>query len=207
MNSKLTRSLLSLSAVAVLVLCFASPAFAKEEEKEKSEGAGHEESKGAGGVKTKDPEWIALQNQINQLEGKMQQKKDAIEKLVEEKQHLPQSSPQVSEIVEQMKAEYKEYLKTVEEFDKKVTLLKYRFPERGLKGTRTYEPVEAKPLDEMERELGTDGRLSRNMKKIRNQYRDPSVPEVKEVDEKVRVVKPKNEDKSIDEAGVIILQK
>ena len=191
--------------VLMALLMIFQLAFAGEAEpaKEGEGGEGHGESKG--GVKTKDPEWVSLQNQINQLEGKIQQKKESIEKLIEEKNLLPANSPAAKDIVKDMMSEYKEMVKTQEEFDKKVTILKFRFPERGLKGIRNYNPSEVKSLEDMEKDLGTDGRLNRNQKKVRAQYQT----EKKEVAPvKTESKKPvENKDKPIDEQGTIILSK
>ena len=177
------------------------------EEEAKPEGGEHGGGKEGGGVKIKDPEWVALQNQINQLEGKMQQKKEAIEKLVEEKQHLKEGSPEIKEVIDQMLREYKELQSTTKEFDAKVIVLKYRFPERGLKGMRTYETIELKSLEDMEKELGTDGRLSRNQQKIRSQYNPQSPAQENASEVKKPSPRLENKEKSIDEAGTIILQK
>ena len=191
-----------------LTLSFQS-SFAGAEEEKKAEGGEHGEGHegGEGKAKTKEPEWVALQNQINQLESRIQQKKESIEKLIEEKHHAKEGSAEIKEIVQQMVSEYKEMQKATTEFDSKIVILKYRFPERGLKGERKYEPLELKSLEDMEKELGTDGRLSRNQQKIRSQYGVKLKSEsASEKQEKIPALK-KNEEKSIDEAGSIILEK
>jgi hypothetical protein len=106
-----------------------------------------------------------------------------------------------------MVADHKEMQKLIEEYDKQMTIFKFRFPERGLKEERLYSPHENKSLDQMEQELGLDGKLNRNMKKMRSQYSSPEkTPQT--TDEKPTEKKPEEPvQKSIDESGSIILKK
>ena len=171
---------------------------------EEAKEAGKAEEKGE---KRELPEWMELRAQITSLEGKVAMKREAIAHLIEEKQKLPANSAQVKSIIDEMISEHKEMVKYAEDLDKKQTILKFRFPERGLPEGRKYEHIEIKPLEQMEQELGIEGRLTRNMKKARSQYGNKtqkSDEDSNENDEK----EPKNVGpKSIDDQGAIILQK
>ena len=154
------------------------------------------------------PEWVGLQTQLSTLDSKMNQKKDAIARLIEEKQKLPADSPEIKADIDEMVSEYKELLKVTDEFDKKMTIFKFRYPERGVKEERKYGHPEVKSLDQMEQELGIDGRLNRNLQKMRSQYgkiHNPGSPD--SLDKASQNAPTPNNQKSIDETGTIILKK
>ena len=135
----------------------------EEKKEEKPEGGKAEEKKAV-------PEWMELQTQLSSLDGKIQQKKESIQKLIEEKQELPANSAQIKTVIDEMVAQHKELQKLAEEYEKKETILKFRFPEKALEGGRSKEATEVKPLEQMEQDLGIDGRLTRNQKRSRSQY-------------------------------------
>lgn len=136
-------------------------------------GGGHGD---AGKSKVELPEWVEMQSRLMGLETQMSQKREAIRRLIEEKEHLKSNSPEVKPVVDEMVATHKELQKLMGDYEKESTVFKYRFPERGAKEGRTYHPIEIKTLQEMEHELGMEGRLTRNLKKIRSQYK-PGKPE------------------------------
>lgn len=152
--------------VLTSALVFASEDAGKETKPEEKQ----EESKGAKPEDKRQPEWVELQGRIGMLESKVNAKQTNINRLIEEKKKLPADSPRVPEIVKDLVSEYKEYRDAVLEYEKQSALLKYRFPERGLKEERQYEVIELKTLDEMEAQLGIDGRLDRNLKRMHQQY-------------------------------------
>ncbi|GIL18096.1 MAG: hypothetical protein BroJett040_18470 [Oligoflexia bacterium] len=162
------------------------------------------DQKGAKPEDKRQPEWVELQGRIGMLESKVNAKQTNINRLIEEKKKLPADSPRVPDIVKELVSEYKEYRDAVLEYEKQSALLKYRFPERGLKEERQYEVIELKTLDEMEAQLGIDGRLDRNLKRMQQQYGGPQA---------VAPVKPKkksdakSEGRPIGESPNIILQK
>lgn len=173
---------------------------------EKPAEAKSEEKKDQKAEEKKLPEWVEIQGRISALESKVSSKQSNINKLIEDKKKLPSDSPQVRDIVKQLVTEYKEYREAVLEYEKQTALLKYRFPERGMKDDRKYEVIELKTLDEMEAQLGIDGRLDRNMKRLQQQYGSPQVNQA----EKKKSTKPNKAsetDRPISESPSIILQK
>lgn len=135
-------------------------------------GGSHEEAK----AKVELPEWVEMQSRLMGLETQMSQKREIIRRLIEEKEHLKANSPEVKPVVDEMVTAHKELQKLMGDYEKESTIFKYRFPERGAKKGRTYSPIEIRTLQEMEHELGMEGRLTRNLKKIRSQYK-PGKPE------------------------------
>jgi len=194
--------------VFLIIFAFSSSVFANDSAPAKEETATAPEGQSSGeekGKKNDLPPWTEIQNKISQIEAKMQQKRENLDKLISEKQKVQPNSPRVKEIIDLMISEHKELQSLAKEHEKTITILKFRFPERGAKADRKYEPTEIKTLEEMEQELGVDGRLTRNMKKLRSQYGVKS-------DKKQKTVVPssdveKKTEKSIEESGTIIIRK
>jgi hypothetical protein len=175
---------------------------AEEHGGEKAEGGGSH-----GEPKTVMAPWVEVENKIQELYSKIKSKESIVKELLEEKDHLPNNSPQLQHAVKQVVVEHKELRRLVEEYQKQVSILKYRFPERNAKQVRSYERFEVKTIDEMEAALGIDGKLTRNMKKMRRQYKPDEVhPETREPASAPHVKAPPKE-QSIEEANSVILQK
>ncbi len=176
-------------------------------------GGEHGEAKAEGGGGHGEPKvtlapWVEVENKIQELYSKIKSKESTVTHLLEEKDHLPNNSPQLQHAVKEIVSEHKELRRLIEEYQKQVSILKYRFPERNAKQVRNYERFEVKSIDEMEQALGIDGKLSRNMKKMRRQYK-PNEPEPEHHREPASAhqVKAPKKQQSIEEAGSIILQK
>ena len=121
--------------------------------------------------KTEMPEWVEMQSILMGMETRILQKQVSIKKLIEEKEHVKPGSPAIKLIIEELVSESRELQKIIIDYEKESTQFKYRFPERGAKADRTYQPLDSKTLREIEQELGLDGRLTRNLNKVRAQYK------------------------------------
>jgi|GEM_PF-2073453 len=159
---------MSRTLVTCLLIFLSIPVFAAEE---KAEGQKEEKGGAEGEKKQGDPEWLELTNSIAMLEGRISQKRENLVHLIEEKRKLPENSPELKDVLAEMLKENRELQKSEEEWNKKIVILRFRYPERGLKGERHYEKLELKSLEQVERELGIEGRLNRNQDKLRRQYR------------------------------------
>lgn len=164
--------------------------------------AGKGESKQPGDDKGL-PEWVMIEAQIATLESKIGAKEESIKKIIEEKKKIADDSPKAKELVDTLISEHNEMKKYVSDYEKQRTLLKFRFPERGIKADRKYQRKEMKSLEAMEDEFSLEGKLNKNIRKMRKQFPKANQAAVPETEEDVR--KPSSE--SIDEAKSIILQK
>ena len=165
-------------------------------------GGGSEAAKPAAGQQA---DWIDMQNKISILEGRLFQKKDTVSRLIQEKQHLPANSPRARELSKELSKEHSELQKAIEEYEKESTIYRFRYPDRGSNRDKKPVPVEKKTIEQIEQELGLEGRLTRNMQKLRGQYIAPS-KNPDELDTKNSTIKPEKE-KSIEESGIILLRK
>ena len=169
-----------------------------EKKVEKSEGK--EGDKGGN-----NPEWLDLENKLSELSTKIKAKKENMEKLFEEKNKLPSDSPQVKPLIADIVRHHKELTALAEQYEKKQNLFLYRFPERGTKGVRHYDRIEIKSVEEMEDQMGLDGKLSRNVKKMRAKYgEEPKPKKQKQSSDEGKALK---QDGSIDSEGSVLMKK
>ena len=166
------------------------------------------------GEKVETPEWMELQTQIGTLEARRQQKQEAILKAIEEKQKLKANSPQIKIVLDQMLVDYNEMRRLNDEKEKKLTVLKFRYPEKGMAEELKYKHQKIEPLEQMEQELSIDGRLNRNKKRVRTQYQlKKTGPGTKDSADKLGsnqedpMAPEKPKEKSIDESETLILKK
>ncbi len=148
-----------------------------------AEGAKAEEA-GKGPAPAKGPldvtrqEVLDLQARLQGLKAKILSKKDALKKLIGEKQTIKDEKKSV-EVFNNMKTEYKEMRTAIKEYDEQLAVLNYRYPEKGLTKERQYERIEIKTLDEMEREFSLEGKIKKTMVRVRQQFPEKSGPSPK----------------------------
>lgn len=139
-------------------------------------GGGHESGGGEHGEKAETkkgsglPEWVELESRISSIEARVKSKENNIVKLLQEKKATDVKSPRMKEIIKELASEHREMRQGAEELSKQRTILKYRYPERGADPNRKYKKVEVKSLQEMEEAIGVDGRLSKTLQRVRQQY-------------------------------------
>jgi len=189
-----SRVIIKVLAASVLIstLHLATSYAGEEAKKEepKKEGEGATEGGGEGEVsesqKKQMNEATELQAKVQALQAKIKSKEENINKLIEEKNQT-KDSEKVKDIIAEMVADHKEMSKMIEEYEQNRSLLRYRYPEKGYKGGRTYERMEVKPLDQMENQMSVESKLKRNLKTVHAQY--GQVPEDKNAKKKKEAAK------------------
>ncbi|MGZ3742321.1 MAG: hypothetical protein ACXWRE_00925 [Pseudobdellovibrionaceae bacterium] len=167
-----------LNFTLVLNMFLTISVFANEAKEEKKESAGAAEA-GAGESNVTEPqkkqmnEATELQARVQALRAKVKSKEEIINKLIEDKNHT-KDPEKVKEIISEIVTEHKEMSKMVEEYEQNRSLLRYRYPEKGYAGTRSYERMEVKPLEQMESQMSIEAKLNRNLRTIHSQYREPA---------------------------------
>lgn len=121
-------------------------------------------------------EYGEVQGRVSTLQAKIKTSEDTIRKLLEEKQQTKDSA-KTAEIIKNLVSEHKSMQKDIAEYEKARSYLQYRFPEKGLKGKRTYERFELRSLEEMEHEMTMETRLKKTLRKVRKQYGTPEKTE------------------------------
>lgn len=160
-------------------LLMSAPAFASdhggggEEKKEGEKAEGGEEKAAPKERRTSEATYAEVQAKVSGLEAKIRSAEDEIAKLIAEKQHTT-NKERTSQIVSEMVKLHREMQTNVREYDQQRSLLKYRYPEKGVGGEkREYERIEVKSLDEMEDSLSLSSSVNKTLKKVRTQYEKP----------------------------------
>ena len=165
-------------------------------------------AEGGEGKSSKTP-WIEIENKIVELSSKVKSKESNITKLLEEKDHLPANSPEIKTLLNSIVKEHAEMRTLAEEYQRNLSILKYRFPERNAKAERKYERIEVKSIEEMEQAVGVDGKLNRNLKRMRAQFPPPAplATTAKPVEKTEAESKKddKKKEKSIEDAGAVVI--
>ena len=119
-------------------------------------------------------EVLDLQARLLGLKTKISAKKDILKKLIGEKQSIKDEKKSI-EIFNEMKSEYKEMQASIKEYDEQISLLNYRYPEKGLKNERQYERIETKTLIELENEFSLEGKIKKTISRVRQQFPEKNI--------------------------------
>lgn len=197
--SKILIVVLSLNLCVVGVV-FASSETTEAKSEKPAEGEAAAEGEVTESQKKQMNEAMELQSKVQALQAKIRSKEESINKLIEEKSRT-KDPDKVKEIISEMVTEHKEMSKMIEEYEQNRSLLRYRYPEKGYSGTRSYERMEVKPLDQMENQMSVEAKLKRNLKTVRSQYGEPA--DVKNLKKKKPGQKRETEAPSLTEPLVI----
>jgi septal ring factor EnvC (AmiA/AmiB activator) len=116
------------------------------------------------------PAWVEIENKIAELSAKIKSKTGNLQGLIKQKQSLDNDAPQMKELLNSIVKEHNELEATILEYEKQKNVLRYRFPERGSQAERRYKKVESTSLQELERVVGIDGKLNRNLDTMKTHY-------------------------------------
>lgn len=162
--------------ILILLICIFSFEFSLAQEGSEvapAEGAKEGEAAKPGPPKKEEvstqQEVLELQARLQGLKTKIAAKKDGLKKLIEEKQ-FNKDEKQSLDTFNQMKSEYKDLQASIKEYDEQLSLLNYRYPEKGLNKERKYERIEVKSLDELERQFSLEGKIKKTMARVRQQF-------------------------------------
>lgn len=187
-----------------------------EKKEEKKEEGGEKKEEGKEGEKKEGekkegegrPAWMEIEAKIQELAAKVKSKNENIEKMIEEKNHFPEHSSELKSLIKEIVKEHADMEKLSQEYDKQVSVLKYRFPERNAKKDRKYEKLQIKSVEEIEKAVGVDAKLMKAMRRARSQYRkDKNESPEKASETPLSPALDGNKEKSIEEQGPVLLHK
>jgi hypothetical protein len=155
----------------LIMLTFSISILANDPPKEEhASGEGEKPAEGKTPGTAVNPGWTEIINNITQIDGKITVGKQNIEKLLATKAHTPSESPQLRQITDDLIREHNELRKNIMEQNKLKQRLRYKYPEMGAKEGRSYQEKKIPTMNELEIELGVDGKLDRNLRKMRSQF-------------------------------------
>ena len=116
------------------------------------------------------PPWFHTEAKLSELFARTRYKEEDLNKLIEQKNNLKEGDPKTKFLVDQITAEHKALQNLINEYNKNLSELKYRFPERGMKADRSYKKKDLKSIESMEKAVGIDAKLSQSLNKARGQF-------------------------------------
>lgn len=194
---RFTRSRLFFLVFIGALACFS---LARAETGEK-EGAAESTPKVGGGA---DREWAKRSSKINVYETQIKEATRRLQDLIRaknEKRHAVDEKGNPVDLLQEITATHKELLAAVKNYNTEKAELHYRFPERGALIERRYVPFREQSVEQIEKEMGLDGELTKIKKKIDKKYSTFTEESTTEAPPKVQpraptVKKTKDEDEA-----------
>lgn len=192
-------------SISFLFFVVSISATAEESAPSHGGGGGGGAESAAGDSKSNDKPWLEVQNDISALRTKTKQLDDKLKELIQHKLHSGSSK----ELEKEIQTVYGELKTATNELRKQTQVYKFRFPERAAqKKERVYDVEEIPSLDKVEEQVGMDGKLSRNLLKMKSQYGEPKKLKQVKKDYKIKdQPKSSEENKTIRESDSPILRK
>ncbi len=97
-------------------------------------------------------------------------------------------------IMREIEEKHKKLEEAYEKYNEEVNHVKYRHPEQGDAGERTYTILKPRTLEQIENDVGLEGKLDRIKRKMERQYQQPPPPPKTQKEELEE--KKKTEDKA-----------
>lgn len=114
-------------------------------------------------------ELLALEKQVAATAAKVAGKEASVMSLI--KQKKAETDPaKVAETIKLLQQEHNDLKQLIKEHDSQLTVLKYRFPERGSTYDRKYKRFSSKSLEQMEQAVGVEKHLYDARKKVKKVY-------------------------------------
>lgn len=152
------------------LILFSTSSFANEDASAPPAAAAEAGGHGASvAVQAKPEEWLELINTVATSKGKLDAQRTVVDNLIKEK-HESKSSAQTQDVIKRLVVEHKLLNKLIEEYEQHKQLLKYRYPEKGIKEARKYERVETQTLEELENSATVENRIKASVKKAKIKY-------------------------------------
>lgn len=120
---------------------------------------------------TTDKPWVEIENKMALLKSRREVLMAGMNKVREERDAQRPGTPEYKQKQDEYVKTHKDWKQVGEDFNRLLNQLKYRFPERVLKSSRIQtEAMQNKSVEELESELGIDGKLNRMMRKMSTIY-------------------------------------
>lgn len=138
-------------------------------------------------------EWAAHEVSLRSQIEKIRTKEKAIAEIVHEK-NKEKDDQKLKEYRTEIQKEYKELVKLYNELEEEKRHVRFEHPDQGVEVERKYQIYKIKSIEDMESDVGTDGRLSRLKAKVVRKYGQPT-PVVDEAPEESISEEPKPPEK------------
>ncbi|MEI7973457.1 MAG: hypothetical protein WCH11_03725 [Bdellovibrio sp.] len=135
------------------------------------------------------PGWVKLQTDIQAMQGKILAAESNLNKLLLQKKTVVEGSAEAKLVVDELVKTHRSYKQLVEEYRRMESILKFRYPERGVTSHQQFKQVDN--LAELEHEVGVDSEITRTWSLLHSQYqvealRSPASLQEQEIQERQR---------------------
>jgi len=120
------------------------------------------------GAREWDAHEVSLRSQIE----KIREKEKKITELITQK-NTTKDDEKLKPILADLQKEYKALQKMYEEWETEKRHVRFEHPDQGVNIERKYRAYKIRSIEEMENEMGTDGRLTRLKTKVMRKYGEP----------------------------------
>jgi hypothetical protein len=120
-----------------------------------------------------DKQWATRTNKLDKLEQQIKDGEKKVKDLIAAKNgghHAPAAGEAHGNVLDEIVTAHRDMKKAMEDYEVEKRELVYRFPEEGALINRRYLPMRPKTLDQLEKELGLDGELTRLKQNIDKKY-------------------------------------
>lgn len=122
-------------------------------------------------------EWGMHQGNLRGWVAKIQTKEEEIKKLIEEKEHT-KDKDKLKEIMDKMVEMHKALAKDLKDYEEERSHVRFQHPDKGDDLESKYRPVRLRTIEEIEGDMGLDGKLNRLKSKIERVYQKEANPSV-----------------------------
>ncbi len=113
-------------------------------------------------------DWVEVQKKLAELKGKLDSQSNVVEGLILARAQAP--AKEKVKRSEEIEVEHRKLQKLTEDYNQRSVEYETKYPEKGVKGVRTYQRLDTKSIDAMENDMTLDGRLSKLHNKVIHQY-------------------------------------
>lgn len=135
------------------------------------------------------PGWVKLQTDLQAMQGKILAAESNLNKLLLQKKTVVEGSAEAKLVVDELVKIHRSYKQQVEEYRRMESILKFRYPERGVTSQQQFKQVDN--LAELEQEVGVDAEITKTWSLLNSQYqveapRGPASIQEQEIKERQR---------------------
>ncbi len=119
------------------------------------------------GILASADEWEHHKTNLQKLSGEIEANEKELKELIAKKKHSKQSP----ELLKEIEGKHRAAEKTLTEYNKEVEHVKYRHPGREAEQeTRSYSIITPRTVEDLESDIGIDGKLDKLKQKMKKQY-------------------------------------
>lgn len=147
-----------------------------------------------GNVRVEARNWDIHEVSLRATIDKIREKERKIGELIRAK-NATKEDAKLLPLLAEVKKEYAELEKFYKELEEEKRHVRFEHPDKGVEIDRKYRAFKIRTIEDMENEIGTDGRLSRLKSKIMKKYGSEPTPAAPPKEDKIEKIKEHHSEK------------